>query len=46
MNKTTPSPGAAIPTAGPDFEHLLGQEVVIEAKGGADRTGAQGKSVV
>ncbi len=41
MSKTTSSPGAAIPTAGPDFEHLLGQEVVIEAKEGPDRTGAQ-----
>ena len=41
MTKTPSSPGAAIPSAGPDFEHLLGQEVVIEAKDGADRTGAQ-----
>lgn len=41
MNRTTASPGAAIPSAGPDFEHLLGQEVVIEAKDGTDRTGAQ-----
>lgn len=37
MNKPT----SVIPSAGPDFEHLLGQEVVIEAKEGADRTGAQ-----
>lgn len=43
MSQTTtiPSPGPAIPTAGPDFEHLLGQEVVIEAKEGGERTGAQ-----
>jgi 3-phenylpropionate/cinnamic acid dioxygenase small subunit len=41
MSKSTASPGAAIPSAGPDFEHLLGQEVVIEAKDGPDRTGAQ-----
>jgi 3-phenylpropionate/cinnamic acid dioxygenase small subunit len=31
----------AIPTAGPDFEHLLAQEVVIEAGEEATRTGAQ-----
>ncbi len=31
----------AIPTAGPDFEHLLGQDVVIEATQAAVRTGAQ-----
>lgn len=31
----------AIPTAGPDFEHLLAQDVVIEATEGAQRTGAQ-----
>ena len=34
----------AIPTAGPDFEHLLAQDVVIEAVPGAEgaaRTGAQ-----
>jgi 3-phenylpropionate/cinnamic acid dioxygenase small subunit len=31
----------AIPSAGPDFEHLLAQEVVIEATEGAARTGAQ-----
>jgi 3-phenylpropionate/cinnamic acid dioxygenase small subunit len=30
-----------IPSAGPDFEHLLAQEVVINAKENADRTGAQ-----
>jgi 3-phenylpropionate/cinnamic acid dioxygenase small subunit len=30
-----------IPTAGPDFEHLLAQEVVIEATTTAARTGAQ-----
>ena len=32
---------AAIPSAGPDFEHLLAQEVVIEAGDGTTRTGAQ-----
>ena len=32
---------AAIPSAGPDFEHLLAQEVVIEAGDGGTRTGAQ-----
>lgn len=31
----------AIPTAGPDFEHLLAQDVVIEATQDAARTGAQ-----
>jgi 3-phenylpropionate/cinnamic acid dioxygenase small subunit len=31
----------AIPTAGPDFEHLLAQDVVIEATQEAARTGAQ-----
>lgn len=31
----------AIPSAGPDFEHLLAQEVVIEATKDAARTGAQ-----
>jgi 3-phenylpropionate/cinnamic acid dioxygenase small subunit len=30
-----------IPSAGPDFAHLLAQEVVIEATPGEDRTGAQ-----
>ena len=30
-----------IPSAGPDFEHLLAQDVVIEATAGAARTGAQ-----
>jgi 3-phenylpropionate/cinnamic acid dioxygenase small subunit len=30
-----------IPSAGPDFEHLLAQDVVIEATGSAARTGAQ-----
>jgi 3-phenylpropionate/cinnamic acid dioxygenase small subunit len=30
-----------IPSAGPDFEHLLAQDVVIEATEGAQRTGAQ-----
>jgi 3-phenylpropionate/cinnamic acid dioxygenase small subunit len=32
---------AAIPNAGPDFEHLLAQEVVIEATPDEARTGAQ-----
>ncbi len=32
---------AAIPSAGPDFEHLLAQEVVIEAFEDTTRTGAQ-----
>jgi 3-phenylpropionate/cinnamic acid dioxygenase small subunit len=41
MSKTSAAGGPAIPSAGPDFEHLLGQEVVIEAKDGAARTGAQ-----
>jgi 3-phenylpropionate/cinnamic acid dioxygenase small subunit len=36
MNKPT-----SIPSAGPDFEHLLAQDVVIEAGEGAQRTGAQ-----
>jgi len=31
----------AIPSAGPDFEHLLAQDVVIEANETAQRTGAQ-----
>ena len=31
----------AIPSAGPDFEHLLAQDVVIEATQTAQRTGAQ-----
>ncbi|MGI9026823.1 MAG: aromatic-ring-hydroxylating dioxygenase subunit beta [Burkholderiaceae bacterium] len=31
----------AIPSAGPDFEHLLAQDVVIEANEAQDRTGAQ-----
>ena len=30
-----------IPSAGPDFEHLLSQDVVIEATEGSARTGAQ-----
>ena len=37
MNKPT----KAIPTAGPDFEHLLAQDVVIEQNQEAARTGAQ-----
>ena len=36
MNKPS-----AIPSAGPDFEHLLAQDVVIEADQNAQRTGAQ-----
>ena len=34
-------PSAAIPNAGPDFEHLLAQDVVIEAARGDAPTGAQ-----
>jgi len=34
-------PTKAIPTAGPDFEHLLAQDVVIEGRTDAARTGAQ-----
>ena len=41
MSKPSTSGGPAIPSAGPDFEHLLAQEVIIEAKEGAARTGAQ-----
>ncbi|MEO7337516.1 MAG: aromatic-ring-hydroxylating dioxygenase subunit beta [Caldimonas sp.] len=37
-SRTSPS---AIPSAGPDFEHLLAQEVVIESNDEAARTGAQ-----
>lgn len=33
--------GRAIPTAGPDFEHLLAQDVVIEGRSEGARTGAQ-----
>ena len=36
MNKLS-----SIPSAGPDFEHLLAQDVVIEATQDAQRTGAQ-----
>ena len=35
------SSSKAIPSAGPDFEHLLAQDVVIEANESAQRTGAQ-----
>jgi 3-phenylpropionate/cinnamic acid dioxygenase small subunit len=35
------STSKAIPSAGPDFEHLLAQDVVIEAGEAAQRTGAQ-----
>ena len=38
---SNPKSSAAIPSAGPDFEHLLAQEVVIEAGEDAARTGAQ-----
>ncbi len=34
----------AIPSAGPDFEHLLTQDVVIEANETAQRTGAQAEA--
>lgn len=34
-------PTKAIPTAGPDFEHLLAQDVVIETNQETARTGAQ-----
>ena len=37
----TPATPQAIPSAGPDFEHLLAQDVVIEAREGEARTGAQ-----
>ena len=40
MSTDTPRKNA-IASAGPDFEHLLAQEVVIEATQGEDRTGAQ-----
>ena len=33
--------GAALPSAGPDFEHLLAQDVVIEGREGEAPTGAQ-----
>ena len=39
--KDTTTAGRAIPSAGPDFEHLLAQDVVIEAREGEARTGAQ-----
>ena len=41
MKKNPSSAPHALPNAGPDFERLLGQEVVIEATQGAARTGAQ-----
>jgi 3-phenylpropionate/cinnamic acid dioxygenase small subunit len=41
MNKIPSSAPQAIPNAGPDFERLLGQEVVIEATQGSALTGAQ-----
>jgi 3-phenylpropionate/cinnamic acid dioxygenase small subunit len=40
-NPKDSTPTRAIPTAGPDFEHLLAQEVVIEAGEGNATTGAQ-----
>ncbi|HEY4957758.1 MAG TPA: aromatic-ring-hydroxylating dioxygenase subunit beta [Caldimonas sp.] len=40
-NAKDTTPNRAIPSAGPDFEHLLVQEVVIEAGDGGARTGAQ-----
>jgi len=40
-NPKDSAPTRAIPTAGPDFEHLLAQEVVIEAGEGTATTGAQ-----
>lgn len=41
MPNTQDTAGHAIPSAGPDFAHLLGQDVVIEATPDAGRTGAQ-----
>lgn len=41
MNTSPPSAPQTIPNAGPDFERLLGQEVVIEATQGSAHTGAQ-----
>lgn len=38
---TTANKPQSLPSAGRDFEHLLDQEVVIEATPGAARTGAQ-----
>lgn len=38
---TTANQPQSLPSAGRDFEHLLDQEVVIEATGSAARTGAQ-----
>ena len=35
------APNNALPSAGPDFAHLLGQDVVIEASDGEAPTGAQ-----
>ena len=41
-NNTGAGRGASsLPSAGPDFAHLLAQDVVIEAGDGATRTGAQ-----
>ena len=43
MNKdeTAARRGTALPSAGPDFEHLLAQDVVIESNEEQARTGAQ-----
>ncbi|HEX7440394.1 MAG TPA: aromatic-ring-hydroxylating dioxygenase subunit beta [Caldimonas sp.] len=41
MAKAKDTSARAIPSAGPDFEHLLAQEVVIVATDGTARTGAQ-----
>ena len=40
MTRNEASPGAAIPTAGPDFEHLA-QDIVIEARDATERVGAE-----
>ena len=40
-NTKDSSPTRAIPSAGPDFEHLLAQEVIIEAGEDTASTGAQ-----
>jgi len=44
MDKNLPNrdlPNRDLPSAGPDFEHLLAQDVVIEARDEGARTGAQ-----
>ena len=40
-SNSTPPSGRAIPSAGPDFAHLLAQDVVIEQNEEQARTGAQ-----